>query len=235
VQDLEPYYNWRNFYIASDDEQSPFYEREYSEFEYTNNIYDFAIIVLRVLGNTIYSIDENGEIYKGSTTTNENLPIAKPLYKRPIDMHIVGDDIVVLSVKNYGEIQILSKGEWSIVKVVENIEYSTIESMVKVTDSIIALLTDSALVCIYNVLTRNSLNNINIRPSPKNSLTMFGNHILISKSNGSKKLYLWDIDTGAFIQSIGPENGRLKSILIVRDKIIALYRDKYSSTFIVWA
>ena len=43
MQDLEPYYNWRNFYIASDDEQSPFYEREYSEFEYTNHIYDFAI------------------------------------------------------------------------------------------------------------------------------------------------------------------------------------------------
>lgn len=40
---LEPYYNWRNFYIASEDERSPFYEREYSEFEYTNHIYDFAI------------------------------------------------------------------------------------------------------------------------------------------------------------------------------------------------
>ncbi len=43
MQDLEPYYNWRNFYIASEDEQSPFFEREYSEFEYTNHIYDFAI------------------------------------------------------------------------------------------------------------------------------------------------------------------------------------------------
>lgn len=43
MQDLEPYYNWRNFYIASEDELSPFFEREYSEFEYTNHIYDFAI------------------------------------------------------------------------------------------------------------------------------------------------------------------------------------------------
>jgi hypothetical protein len=43
VQDIEPYYNWRHIYIASEDELSPFYEREYSEFEYTNHIYDYAI------------------------------------------------------------------------------------------------------------------------------------------------------------------------------------------------
>ncbi|MES2593390.1 MAG: hypothetical protein V4608_16020 [Bacteroidota bacterium] len=43
MQDIEPYYNWRHFYIASEDEQSPFYEREYSEFEYTNAIYNFLI------------------------------------------------------------------------------------------------------------------------------------------------------------------------------------------------
>lgn len=43
MQDIEPYYNWRHIYIASEDELSPFYEREYSEFEYTNHIYDFAI------------------------------------------------------------------------------------------------------------------------------------------------------------------------------------------------
>ena len=43
MQDIEPYYNWRHIYIASEDELSPFYEREYSEFEYTNHIYDYAI------------------------------------------------------------------------------------------------------------------------------------------------------------------------------------------------
>jgi len=43
VQNLEPYYNWRSFYIAANDPLSPFYLREYSEFEYTNHIYDFAI------------------------------------------------------------------------------------------------------------------------------------------------------------------------------------------------
>jgi hypothetical protein len=43
MQDIEPFYNWRHIYIASEDELSPFFEREYSEFEYTNHIYDFAL------------------------------------------------------------------------------------------------------------------------------------------------------------------------------------------------
>ncbi len=40
---IEPFYNWRHLYIASEDPQSPFYEREYSEFEYTNTIYNYYI------------------------------------------------------------------------------------------------------------------------------------------------------------------------------------------------
>ncbi len=43
MQDIEPFYNWRHLYIASEDERSPFYEREYSEFEYTNAIYNYFI------------------------------------------------------------------------------------------------------------------------------------------------------------------------------------------------
>lgn len=43
MQDIEPYYNWRHLYIASEDERSPFYGREYSEFEYTNAIYNYLI------------------------------------------------------------------------------------------------------------------------------------------------------------------------------------------------
>lgn len=43
MQDIEPYYNWRHLYIASEDENSPFYNKEYSEFEYTNVIYNFVI------------------------------------------------------------------------------------------------------------------------------------------------------------------------------------------------
>ena len=40
---IEPYFNWRDLYIASEDEKSPFYEREYNEFEFTHAIYDHLI------------------------------------------------------------------------------------------------------------------------------------------------------------------------------------------------
>lgn len=43
MHDIEPYYNWRDLYIASEDERSPFFGREYSEFEYTNQIYNYLI------------------------------------------------------------------------------------------------------------------------------------------------------------------------------------------------
>jgi hypothetical protein len=43
VQDIEPYYSWRDLYRSEDDSNSPFYEREYSEFEYTHSIYNYAI------------------------------------------------------------------------------------------------------------------------------------------------------------------------------------------------
>lgn len=40
---VEPYYHWRNLYIASQDDASPFYEREYSEFEFGNQVYNYYI------------------------------------------------------------------------------------------------------------------------------------------------------------------------------------------------
>lgn len=40
---VEPYYNWRGYYIASEDPSSPFYGREYSEFEFNNSVYNFYI------------------------------------------------------------------------------------------------------------------------------------------------------------------------------------------------
>lgn len=43
MHDLEPYYNWRELYVASEDPRSPFYEREYSEFEYSDKIYNYYI------------------------------------------------------------------------------------------------------------------------------------------------------------------------------------------------
>ena len=40
---IEPYYNWRGFYVASEDIQSPFFDRVYSEFEFTHTIYNYCI------------------------------------------------------------------------------------------------------------------------------------------------------------------------------------------------
>lgn len=40
---VEPYYHWRNLYIASEDEASPFYGRIYSEFEFQDRIYNYLI------------------------------------------------------------------------------------------------------------------------------------------------------------------------------------------------
>lgn len=43
VHSIEPFYQWRGYYIASEDPNSPFYNREYSEFEFTDTIYNFYI------------------------------------------------------------------------------------------------------------------------------------------------------------------------------------------------
>jgi len=43
VHEIEPYYNWRNYYVASEDPYSPFYNREYSEIYYSEAIYDHYI------------------------------------------------------------------------------------------------------------------------------------------------------------------------------------------------
>jgi hypothetical protein len=43
MHDIEPYYNWRHLYVASEDPQSPFYGREYSEFEFENTIYNYML------------------------------------------------------------------------------------------------------------------------------------------------------------------------------------------------
>ena len=40
---IEPYFNWRHLYAAEEDEHSPFYEREYSEFEFIHRVYDHLI------------------------------------------------------------------------------------------------------------------------------------------------------------------------------------------------
>ncbi len=40
---IEPYFAWRDFYIASEDPSSPFYDKINSEFEFTDSIYNYLI------------------------------------------------------------------------------------------------------------------------------------------------------------------------------------------------
>ena len=43
MHDIEPFYKWRDKYIASEDKDSPFYGRQYSEFAFTKKIYNYFI------------------------------------------------------------------------------------------------------------------------------------------------------------------------------------------------
>lgn len=43
MQNLEPYYNWREYYASEEDNLSPFYGNEYSEFRFSNTIYNYYI------------------------------------------------------------------------------------------------------------------------------------------------------------------------------------------------
>jgi hypothetical protein len=43
MHNIEPYYNWIHLYSANKDERTPFYAREYSEFHFTDKIYNHLI------------------------------------------------------------------------------------------------------------------------------------------------------------------------------------------------
>lgn len=43
MHEIEPFFLWRDYYIASNDKNSPFYRRQYNEFEYTKKIYNYFI------------------------------------------------------------------------------------------------------------------------------------------------------------------------------------------------
>jgi len=43
MHDIEPYYKWREYYVAADDKLSPFYGRAYDEFRYSQKIYNYYI------------------------------------------------------------------------------------------------------------------------------------------------------------------------------------------------
>ena len=43
MQDIEPYDNWQYLYTSETDARSPFFGREYSQFEFTNTVYNYYI------------------------------------------------------------------------------------------------------------------------------------------------------------------------------------------------
>lgn len=43
MHEIEPFYNWRHLYNAEEDELSPFFGAEHSEFEYSNTVYNYYI------------------------------------------------------------------------------------------------------------------------------------------------------------------------------------------------
>lgn len=43
MHEIEPFYNWRHIYISEEDPCSPFFGRQYSEFEYSQTVYNYYI------------------------------------------------------------------------------------------------------------------------------------------------------------------------------------------------
>ena len=43
MHEIEPFYNWRHIYISEQDERSPFFGRVYSEFTYSQAVYNYYI------------------------------------------------------------------------------------------------------------------------------------------------------------------------------------------------
>lgn len=43
MHDIEPWWGWRDEYVAEKDRKSPFYGKDYNEFKFTNKIYNYYI------------------------------------------------------------------------------------------------------------------------------------------------------------------------------------------------
>jgi len=43
MHNIEPFYNWRHIYTSEEDRQSPFFGQTYSEFEFTQTVYNYYI------------------------------------------------------------------------------------------------------------------------------------------------------------------------------------------------
>jgi len=101
MHDLEPYYNWRDHYIASKDKRSPFYRRQYNEFEFTDQIYNYLIhpqwdnfgsstLFLKIL-YTDY--DEGYTIIELIGEWNDAIHNDIMMLKRDIIEHLIGEGI----------------------------------------------------------------------------------------------------------------------------------------------
>ncbi len=43
MHDIEPFYNWKDYYDSEEDSGSPFFQKEYNQFEYSTEIYGYYI------------------------------------------------------------------------------------------------------------------------------------------------------------------------------------------------
>lgn len=43
MHDIEPFFNWRHIYVSEEDPKSPFFGRQYSEFEFSQTVYNYYI------------------------------------------------------------------------------------------------------------------------------------------------------------------------------------------------
>jgi len=43
MHEIEPYYHWRHLYMAEEDARSPFFGQTYSEFEFSQTVYNYYI------------------------------------------------------------------------------------------------------------------------------------------------------------------------------------------------
>ncbi|MDX1939800.1 MAG: hypothetical protein SFU99_04565 [Saprospiraceae bacterium] len=43
MHDIEPFHRWRDYYVASEDEFSPFFGRQHDDFYYNNKVYNYYI------------------------------------------------------------------------------------------------------------------------------------------------------------------------------------------------
>lgn len=43
MHEIEPYYKWRDDYVAAEDDRSPFFNTQYNEFEYDKQVYNYLL------------------------------------------------------------------------------------------------------------------------------------------------------------------------------------------------